>query len=89
MLFGVYTKFNIVCTICQHKKFTENVCIDKIRCSMRLTRKACITLEVNEMGIKWFCDVTGDIRLYSVSDFMHCFSSFNMASGGDDNFPEY
>ena len=38
--FGVYTKFNIVCTICQYNFVMKNVCIGKISC----------LFEVNEMS---------------------------------------
>ena len=43
--------------------------------------------------IAWFCDVTGDIRLHSASDFhallQYSFTRVTVARGGDDNFPEY
>ena len=44
--------------------------------------------------ITWFCGVTCDIRLHSVSDFYALFqyTGFTcviMLSGGDENFPEY
>ena len=47
--FGVYTKFNIVCTACQHKNW-DTLFICKCICLMRLNRKARAIIEDNEMG---------------------------------------
>ena len=46
-MFCVYTNLNIVCTTCQ--KIMKNLFIGKIRCLMRLTRKARVKFKVNEM----------------------------------------
>ena len=41
----------------------------------------------------WFCDVTCNIRLHSVSDFyalvQYSFTRVTTASGGDGKCPEY
>ena len=43
-------------------------------------------------AITWFCDLTGDIHLHSVSNFyalfQYSFTRVTMASGDDDYFPE-
>ena len=67
-------ELNVVCTIRQHKTLTEgNVCIGKIRCLKRSTRKAHVKFKYDDMWNLGYCDVRKVARLYSVNDLYELF----------------
>ena len=85
----MYTEFNIVCAICQHKH-RINLCNGKIRCSMRFTNKAGVKFED---AITWFCDVTCNTSVHYVGE-LYALLRYSLihgpsASGDDGSFPKY